>query len=76
MTSGVTDSPSAPSNRVASSVEVSGSRSIAAHIAPMPMPMAGARSIPGSPLTAMPSAAPMNIAGKTGPPRKALSDRP
>ena len=27
-------------------------------------------------LTAMPSAAPMNIAGKTGPPRKALSERP
>ena len=37
MTSGVTDTPSAPSNRVASSVEVNGSRSIAAHIAPMPI---------------------------------------
>jgi IS5 family transposase len=76
MTSGVTDTPSAPSNRMASSVEVNGSRSIAAHIAPMPIPMAGARSIPGNPLAAMPMAAPMNIDGKTGPPRNALSDRP
>ena len=48
----------------------------AAHIAPMPMPMAGARSIPGRPLAAMPSAAPMNMDGNTGPPRNALSDSP
>ena len=76
MTSGVLCSPSPPSRRVASRTEVSGSRSIAQHIAPMPMPIAGARLMPGSPLRAMPSTAPMNMAGNTGPPRKALSDRP
>ena len=42
--------------------------------APMPIPIAGARSIPGRPLTAIPSTAPTNIAGKTGPPRKALRE--
>ena len=76
MTSGVICSPSLPSSRVASRTEVSGSRSIAQHIAPMPMPIAGARLMPGSPLIAMPSTAPTNMAGNTGPPRKALSDRP
>ena len=45
-------------------------------MAPIPMPIAGARLMPGSPLSAMPSTAPMNMAGNTGPPRKALSDRP
>ena len=46
-TSGVTETPSAPSNRVASNVEVNGSRNIGAHMAPMPMPIAGARLMPG-----------------------------
>ena len=61
---------------MASSVEVNGSRSMAVHMAPMPMPIAGARSMPGSPVAAMPSTAPMNIEGKTGPPRNALSESP
>ncbi len=61
---------------MASRVEVNGSRSMVAHMAPIPMAMAGARSMPGSPLAAIPNAAPMNIEGKTGPPRNALSDSP
>ena len=74
-TCGVTDRPSLPSRRVARRVEVSGSLSIAQDSAPIPIPIAGPRSIPGSPLTAIPSTAPTNMAGKTGPPRKALRDR-
>ena len=44
---GVTCSPSLPSRSVASSTEVRG-RSMAQHMAPIPMPIAGARLIPGS----------------------------
>jgi hypothetical protein len=61
---------------VASRVALSGNRNMAAHIAPMHAPIAGARLMPGNPLAATPRAAPMNIEGKTGPPRKALSERP
>ena len=76
ITCGVTTTPSLPIKMTASRVAVSGSRSIAQLIAPMPMAIAGARSMPGSPLAPMPTAPPMNRAGKTGPPRKALSDKP
>jgi hypothetical protein len=40
------------------------------------MPIADAESRPGRPLAAMPRVAPMNMAGKTGPPRNALSESP
>ena len=59
---------------MASSVEVSGSVSITVHIAPMPIATAGTSSSPGRSRAAMPPAAPMNIAGNTGPPRKLESD--
>ena len=75
ITTGMTFRPSVPSNTVASSVEVSGRPSIAAHIAPMPMATAGTSERPGRSAAAMPAAAPMNSAGKTGPPRKLDSDR-
>ena len=61
---------------MASSVEVSGSVSITVHIAPMPIATAGISGRPGRCDAAMPPAAPMNIDGNTGPPRKLLSDRP
>src|SRR3954447_7273897 len=41
MTSGITVRPSAPSNRVDSRTDVRGSCSMAAHVAPLPMAMAG-----------------------------------
>ena len=74
ITSGVTASPSEASSKVASSTEVSGSRSIATVIAPMPMATAGTSGRPGRCDIAAPPTAPMNIAGKTGPPRKLLND--
>ena len=45
-----------------------------AHIAPIPIPTAGTSSMPGSSAAATPPAAPMNIAGNTGPPRKLDSE--
>ena len=45
-----------------------------AHIAPIPIPTAGTSSMPGSSAAATPPAAPMNIAGNTGPPRKVDSE--
>ena len=74
ITSGIAASPSEASSSVASSVEVSGSASITVDIAPMPIATAGTSSSPGRCDAAMPPAAPMNIAGNTGPPRNALSD--
>ena len=74
--SGVTGTPSEPSSRLASRTEVSGSLSITADIAPMPMATAGTSGSPGRCDMAMPPAAPMNMAGKMGPPRKLLSDAP
>ena len=71
---GVTVAASGPSSKTASNVDVNGNRSIAAHIAPMPLAIAGARLAPGNALIAMPMAAPMKIEGKTGPPRNALSE--
>ena len=61
---------------MASSVEVSGRVSIVHDIAPIPMATAGTRSRPGRCDAAMPPAAPMNMAGKIGPPRKLDSERP
>ena len=68
--------PSAARKSVVSSTEVSGRPSIAVVIAPMPI---AAPAIIGSPPrceSAMPPAAPMNSPGKTGPPRKLLSEMP
>lgn len=76
MTSGMTASPSEASRRVASSTEVSGSVSMTALIAPMPIAAPATAGSPGRCENAMPIAAPMYIAGKIGPPRKALSDTP
>ena len=70
-TCGVTATPSTPIKTTARSVEVNGSRNMAAHMAPMPMPIPAAKFMPGNALAAIPSAAPMNIDGKTGPPRNA-----
>ena len=76
MATGMAARPSVPSSSVASSTAVSGSRRSTAVIAPMPIATAGTRLIPGRWDMAMPPAAPMNIAGNTGPPRKALSETP
>ena len=76
MTSGVTASPSENSKIVASSTEVSGSVSITTDIAPRPMATAGTSGNPGRCDRAMPPAAPMNSAGKIGPPRKLPSEMP
>ena len=73
---GVTATPSVPIRRTASSVDVSGRRSIAAHMAPIPVAIPAARFMPGNALAAIPSAAPTNIEGKTGPPRNALRESP
>ena len=61
---------------MASSTEVSGSRSITALIAPIPMAAPATRGRPGRCDSAMPPAAPRNMAGNVGPPRNPLSDRP
>ena len=76
ITSGITSRPSENSSRVASITEVRGSLSIATDMAPMPMATPATSGRPGAWDSAMPPAAPRNIAGKTGPPRNALSDRP
>ncbi len=70
ITSGMTASPSLASSSVASSVELNGSRSITVLMAPMPMATPGTRVSPGRWAAAIPAAAPTNIAGKIGPPRK------
>jgi hypothetical protein len=72
--SGVTARASEARSRVASRTEVSGSLSITAHIAPMPMATPGTSGSPGKCDRAIPPAAPRNMLGKTGPPRKPLSD--
>jgi hypothetical protein len=74
ITTGIACTPSAPSRRVASSVDVNGSVSIVADIAPMPIATAGIIDSPGRCEAAIPPAAPMNIAGKMGPPRNELSE--
>ena len=61
---------------VAISTEVSGSRSTATVIAPIPMATAGTSGSPGRCDIATPPTAPRNIAGKVGPPRKLLIDAP
>ena len=66
--------PSEASSSVASSTEVIGRVSITTLIAPMPMATPAIIGSPGRWDRAMPPAAPMNMAGKTGPPRKLLSD--
>ena len=76
ITSGMTARPSEASSRVASRTEVSGSLSITTAIAPMPMATPSISGSPGRCDSAMPPAAPMNRAGKVGPPRKLLRDTP
>ncbi len=76
MTTGMTASPSLYSNRVANSVEVNGSLSITVHMAPIPMATPGTSDRPGRWDAATPPAAPMNMDGNTGPPRKLESEIP
>ena len=45
-------------------------------MAPIPMASAGTSVMPGRCEAMMPTAAPMNMPGNTGPPRNALSDKP
>lgn len=70
----MTRTPSEYSSRVASSTEVSGSVSMMADIAPMPMAAPVTGSSPGRCEISRPIAAPMNREGKIGPPRKLLSE--
>ena len=72
----MTARPSEASSRVASRTEVSGSLSITTDIAPMPMATPSTSGRPGRCDSATPPAAPRNMAGKVGPPRKLLSDTP
>ena len=76
MTSGITASPSENSSSVASITEVIGSLSMETLIAPIPMATAGTSGRPGAWESSIPPAAPMNMAGNTGPPRKALIETP
>ena len=57
------------------STDVSGSPSIATIIAPIPIAAPAIIGRPGRWESAMPPAAPMNMLGKMGPPRKLLSER-
>ena len=74
MTTEMTLIPSLANSSVASKVEVIGSRSITVHMAPIPMATPGTNDSPGRWEAATPAAAPMNIDGNTGPPRKLDSD--
>lgn len=47
-TCGVTSTPSTPVNTTANRMEVSGSRSLAAHMVPMHMPIAAAKFMPAT----------------------------
>ncbi len=76
MISGARDSPSPANSRVASRVAVSGRRSITVVIAPSPIAAPGTTAIPGRWEAAIPSAAPMNMDGKIGPPRKEDRETP
>ncbi len=73
ITSGIASRPLDSSSSVASSTEVMGSRSMAAVIAPMPMAAPAIKPRPGRCESAIPPTAPMNIAGKIGPPRNELN---
>jgi len=61
---------------VASSTDVNGSVSMTTDIAPIPMATPATICSPGRCDMAMPPVEPINKAGKTGPPRKLLSDTP
>jgi hypothetical protein len=74
ITTGMTVIPSVPRKRVVSSTAVIGSRSIATVIAPIPMATAGTSGNPGRWDRPIPPAAPRNIAGNVGPPRKPASE--
>jgi hypothetical protein len=72
--SGIVLIPSVPRKRVVSSTAVIGSCSIPAVIAPIPMAAPAIIGRPGRCDIAIPPAAPMNIPGKVGPPRKPASE--
>src|SRR5664280_2194954 len=76
MTSGATLRPSLDMRSVANSVAVMGSLSMTVAMAPMPMATAGTSESPGRWAAATPMAAPMNMDGNTGPPRKPESESP
>src|SRR3954447_14049575 len=75
ITRGITFRPSDESSNVARSTDVRGKDSMVQLIAPMPIANAGTSGRPGRCDAAIPPAAPMNIAGNTGPPRKLDSDK-
>ncbi len=70
----MTARPSEVSSTVASSTDVIGSRSITAHMAPIPIAAPATGGSPGRCDSASPPTAPANMAGKTGPPRNPLID--
>jgi hypothetical protein len=72
----MTASPSSASSSVANRTEVNGNLSSTTDIAPMPMAAPATSGNPGRWDSAIPPAAPRNIAGNTGPPRKLASDTP
>jgi len=76
MMSGMRVAESASRNSEARRTEVSGRPSIAAVIAPIPMAAPAIIGRPGACDSAIPPAAPMNMPGKVGPPRKLLRDAP
>ena len=74
ITNGMRVTPSDCRNSTVSSTEVSGNRSIVTAIAPIPIATPATIGSPGRWDSATPTAAPMNIAGNVGPPRKLLSE--
>jgi hypothetical protein len=76
ITSGVRAALSDGRNTATTSTEVSGSPNMTEVIAPIPIAAPAIIGRPGPWESAIPPAAPMNKAGKVGPPRKLLSDAP
>ena len=74
ITSGMAASPSAPAAAWPAAPPSAGASASTVHIAPIPIAAAGTNSSPGRCEAAIPAAAPTNIAGNTGPPRKLESD--
>ena len=74
MINGMRAISSASRKMAVSSTEVSGRPSIVTAMAPIPMATPAIMGRPARCDRAMPPAAPMNIDGNVGPPRKALSE--
>src|ERR1700759_4088821 len=76
MTIGMTAKPSDPRKIVVTNTDVKGRPSMTQVMLPMPMAAPATMGRPGRWDMAMPKAAPMNMPGKVGPPRKAPRDPP